>query len=88
MKVRLSSIVFALLFLAVTAMLRNGAALGLEELAARQHLLGGADLLHTPHAGWKGPLYDARAAFVGRFHRYASTRDFRRELWTEFLASG
>jgi hypothetical protein len=74
-------------FLLLYDMLQNGMTLGLEELAARQHLLGGVDLLHTPHSGWKGPLYDERAAFVGRFHHYASTRDFRHVLWTQYLAT-
>ncbi len=75
-------------FLLLYDMLRNAPDLGLEELAARQRLLGGIDLLHTPHDGWKGPLYDARAAFLDRFHRYAATRDFRRVLWTQHLAAG
>ncbi|WP_300164023.1 phosphatase [Solidesulfovibrio sp.] len=75
-------------FLLLYDMLRNAAALGLEELAVRQRLLGGIDLLHTPHEGWKGPLYDARAAFLGRFHRYAATRDFHRVLWTQYQAAG
>lgn len=74
-------------FLLLYDMLRNATALGLEELAARQHLLGGADMLHTAHTGWKGRLYNERAAFLGRFHRYAASRDFRRELWTHYLAS-
>ncbi|UJX42926.1 phosphatase [Desulfovibrio sp. JY] len=74
-------------FLLLYDMLRNAAVLGLEELAARQHLIGGIDLLHTPHTGWKGTLYNERAAFVGRFHHYAGTRDFRRVLWTQYLAS-
>ena len=74
-------------FLLLYDMLHNAAALGLEELAARQHLLGGVDVLHTAHPGWKGALCAERAAFLDRFHRYAATRDFRRELWTHYLAS-
>lgn len=75
-------------FLLLYDALRNGTVLGLEELTARQHLLGGVDLLHTPHPGWKGPLYQARAEFITRFHHYAATRDFRQVLWTQYLAAG
>jgi predicted protein tyrosine phosphatase len=73
-------------FLLLYDMLRNASALGLEELAARQHLLGGVDLLHTPGTGWKEPLYNARAAFIRRFHAYARTRNFMNVSWTEYLA--
>ena len=75
-------------FLLLYDMLRNGRDLSLEELAARQRLLGGVDLLHTPHIGWKGPLYAERAEFVARFHHYAGARDFHRTLWTQYLAAG
>lgn len=73
-------------FLLLCDMLRNAGVLGLEELAARQHLLGGVDLLHTPHPGWRGVLYDERAAFIGRFFDYARTRDFKTVSWSEHLA--
>jgi len=73
-------------FLLLCDMLRNAGVLGLEELAARQHLLGGVDLLHMPHTGWKEALYNERAAFVGRFYEYARTRDFKTVAWSEHLA--
>jgi hypothetical protein len=73
-------------FLLLYDMLRNAGALGLEELAARQHLLGGVDLLHTPHTGWKEALYKERADFIGRFFEYARTRDFKTVSWSQYLA--
>ncbi len=75
-------------FLLLHDLLRNARALDLEELAARQHLLGGVDLLHRPHTGWKEALYNERAAFVTRFAEYARTRDFKTVTWSEYLAGG
>jgi len=73
-------------FMLLYDMLRNAVALGLDELAARQYLLGGVDVLHTPHTGWKKELYNERAAFIGRFYEYARTRDFKTVSWSEHLA--
>uniref|UniRef100_I2Q3D3 Tyrosine specific protein phosphatases domain-containing protein n=1 Tax=Desulfovibrio sp. U5L TaxID=596152 RepID=I2Q3D3_9BACT len=73
-------------FLLLYDMLRNAKVLNLEEMAARQHLLGGVDLLHTPHTDWKEALYNGRAAFLGRFFDYARTRDPRTTSWSEHLA--
>ncbi len=73
-------------FMLLYDMLRNAGVLGLEELAARQYLLGGVDVLHTPHTGWKEELYNERAAFIGRFFEYARTRDFKTVSWSEHLA--
>jgi hypothetical protein len=72
-------------FMLLYDMLRNAGALGLEELAARQYLLGGVDVLHTPHTGWKKELYNERAAFIGMFFEYARTRDFKTVSWSEHL---
>jgi hypothetical protein len=74
------------IFMLLYDMLRNAGALGLEELAERQYLLGGVDILHTPHTGWKKELYSERAAFIGRFFEYARTRDFKTVSWSEHLA--
>jgi hypothetical protein len=73
-------------FMLLYDMLRNAETVGLEELAARQHLLGGVDVLHTPHADWKEALYHERAAFFSRFFEYARTRDFKTVSWSEYLA--
>lgn len=73
-------------FMLLYDLLHNAADLELDEFAARQHLLGGVDLLHTPHTDWKETLYNDRAAFISRFHEYARTRDFRTVSWSEHLA--
>lgn len=72
-------------FMLMYDMLHNARALGLEELAARQHLLGGVDVLHTQHMGWKEALYNERAEFIARFYEYARTRDFKTMSWSEHL---
>lgn len=69
-------------FMLLYDMLLNARVLGLEELAARQHLLGGVDVLHSPHSGWKGELYNERADFVRRFYEYAQAKDFKAVLWS------
>ncbi len=73
-------------FMLLYDMLHNAGSLGLEALVTRQHLLGGVDVLHTPHSGWKEACYKERAAFVARFYDYARTRDFRTVSWSEYLA--
>jgi protein tyrosine phosphatase (PTP) superfamily phosphohydrolase (DUF442 family) len=72
-------------FMLLYDMLRNAGNLGLEELAARQHLLGGVDVLHTPHTGWKEPLYKARVSFISRFYEYARIKDFKTVSWSEYF---
>lgn len=72
-------------FLLLHDVLRNAGVLSLEELAARQHLLGGVDLLHTPHLGWKEALYNQRAAFIRRFYEYARTRDCKTVSWSQHI---
>ena len=73
-------------FMLLYDILRNAGVLGLNELAMRQYLLGGVDVLHTRHVGWKEELYNERAAFIGKFFEYARTRDFKTASWTEYLA--
>jgi hypothetical protein len=73
-------------FMLLYDMLRNAGALGLDELASRQYLLGGVDVLHSPHTGWKEKLYNKRAAFIGMFFEYARTRDFKTVSWSEHLS--
>jgi predicted protein tyrosine phosphatase len=74
-------------FLLLYDMLQNAQALGLEELAARQHLLGGVDLLHSPSpVAWKEPLSRERAAFLSQFHRYARQGIFETVSWSQYLA--
>lgn len=73
-------------FLLLHDMLRNAKALSMEDMVLRQHLLGGVEVLNTPHQGWKAPLYLERAEFVRRFYDYARSRDFRSLTWSEHLA--
>jgi hypothetical protein len=59
-------------FMVMYALLFGPAGADLEQLAAEQAALGGAELLGKPKKGWQRELYLAREAFLRGFAAYAA----------------
>jgi len=76
-------------FMLMTDILRNARRVSLKDLAKRQSLIGGVDLLNDPPAGGQERRwFDERADFLMDFYRYAKrNKDDRAKLWTEWLGN-
>ncbi|MDT8902931.1 protein tyrosine phosphatase [Anaeroselena agilis] len=75
-------------FLVMYDILRNGKKVTLADIASRQHLLGGVDLLAAAPAkeGWAREAYLERARFIGEFYRYVTTSPDDLPLsWSDWL---
>ena len=55
-------------FMLMCDIMRNAQRLSLEDLALRQYLTGGVDLLHHTSLGYKAPLYRERTNFLREFY--------------------
>jgi hypothetical protein len=55
-------------FMLLCDIMRNGHKFSLEELALRQYLVGGVDLLNHTSEGYKAPLYMRRTKFIRKFY--------------------
>ncbi len=76
-------------FMLLMDILRNGSQVGLEELARRQGLIGGIQLLDNlpPEPGFKREAYQARAQFLRDFYAYAQANPAARPLlWSQWRA--
>lgn len=58
-------------FMLMVDMLKNAAAVSLDDLSRRQYLLGGLNLLGPPPGNWKRQAQQQRAAFLRRFYAFA-----------------
>ncbi len=58
-------------FMLMTDILANAHQVELADLARRQHLLGGSDLLGSPPADWRREAYLERTAFLRSFYDFA-----------------
>lgn len=75
-------------FLVMYDIIRNGKNVSLADIAQRQHLLGGADLLTDRPAkeGWAKDSYLERAGFIAEFYRYVTASpDDLPVSWSEWL---
>ncbi len=70
-------------FMLMVDMLKNAAAVSLDDLGRRQHLLGGLDLLGHPPNNWKRQAYQKRAAFLRLFYVFAKSG--AKGSWTEWV---
>jgi hypothetical protein len=74
-------------FLIMMDMLANAGQVSAEDIATRQHLLGGLDILNAHAVGFKLQPALERAEFVRRFHQYALQNPQAKPLlWSEWLA--
>jgi hypothetical protein len=71
-------------FLALYDMIRNANQVSLDDIVARQSMLGQYHLFGSGGTGWKAAVYAARTLFIKDFYQYAQT-GYPRMSWLEWV---